>query len=89
MFVLLKSVKDRFSTTHFTEYKKWQCGFTVGSDSKEFAFSAGDLGSIPGSGICPGKGNGYPLQYSCLGNPMNRGTWQATLQGIAESDTTD
>ena len=45
-----------------------------GSDSKEPACNAGDLGSIPGSGRFPGEGNGYPLQYSCLENSMNRGT---------------
>ena len=41
--------------------------------------NAGDLGSIPGSGRSPGEGNGYPFQYSCLGNPMDRGAWQATV----------
>ena len=46
-----------------------------GSDSKESACSAGDLGSIPESGRCPGEGNGNPLQYSCLENPMDRGAW--------------
>ena len=45
-----------------------------GSDSKESACSAGDLGSIPESGRCPGEGNGNPLQYSCLENPMDRGS---------------
>ena len=44
--------------------------------------SAGDAGSIPGSGRCPGGGgNGNPLQYSCLGNPMDRGAWRATVPG--------
>ena len=50
--------------------------------------NAGDVGSISGSGRAPGKGNGNPLQYSCLGNPMDRGAWWATDPGIAESDTT-
>jgi len=46
-------------------------------------------GSIPGSGRPPGKGNGNPLQYSCLGNPMDRGAWQTTVHGVAkESDMT-
>ena len=44
---------------------------------KESACSTGDASSIPGSGISPVEGNGYPLQYSCLRNPMDRGTWQA------------
>ena len=44
--------------------------------------NAGDPGSIPGSGRSPGEGNGNPLQYSCLGNPMDRGAWQATVHGV-------
>ena len=55
-----------------------------GSDGKERACSAGDLGSIPGSGISPGEGNGYSLQYSCLENPTDRGAWWATVHGITE-----
>ena len=46
-----------------------------------------DTGSIPGSGKPPGVGNGNPLQYSCLENPMNRGPWQATVHGVAKSQT--
>ena len=45
--------------------------------------STGDLGSIPGSGRSPGEGNGNPLQYSCLENPMDRGAWQATVHVFA------
>ena len=59
---------------------------------KNLPANAGDIrdsGSIPGSGRSPGGGNGNPLQYSCLENPMNRGTWWATVCGIAESDTTE
>ena len=48
-------------------------GFPSGSDGKESACNAGDEGSIPGSGRSPGEGNGYPLQYSCLENPTDRG----------------
>ena len=44
--------------------------------------NAGDVGSIPGLGRSPGGGHGNPLQYSCLENPMNRGAWQATVQGV-------
>ena len=47
----------------------------------------GDLGSIPGSGRFPGEGNGNPLQYSCLENPMDRGAWWATVHGVAKSQT--
>ena len=56
-----------------------------GSDGKEFACNVRDLGSIPGWGRSPGEGNGCLLQYSCLGNPMNRGAWWATVHGIAKS----
>ena len=58
-------------------------GFPHSSVGKKSACSVGDLGSIPGSGSCPGEGNGNPLQYSCLENPMDRGAWQATVHGIA------
>ena len=52
--------------------------------------NAGDiryLGSVPGLGRSPGEGNGYPMQYSFLGNPMNRGAWQATVHGVTKSQT--
>ena len=56
---------------------------------KESACSAGDLSLIPGLGRSPGEGNDNPLQYSCLGNPMDRGAWQAAVHEVAkESDTT-
>ena len=48
---------------------------------------AGDAGLIPGSGRSPGGGHGNPFLYSCLGNPMDRGAWQATVRGIASSRT--
>ena len=54
-------------------------GFPGGSEDKASACNAGDLGSIPGLGRSPGEGNGNPLQYSCLENPMDRGAWQATV----------
>ena len=53
-----------------------------GSDDKASACNAGDPGSIPGSGRSPGEGNGGPLQYSCLENPMDRGAWQVIVQGL-------
>ena len=56
--------------------------FPGSSDSKESACNSGDLGSIPGSGTFPGEGNGNPLQYSCLGTPMDRGAWQATVHEV-------
>ena len=64
-------------------------GFPVGSVVKNPPTKAGDMGLIPGSGRSPGEGNDNPLQYSCLGNPMVRGTWWAAVHGVAkESDTT-
>ena len=56
---------------------------------KESSCSTGDLGPVPGSGTSPGEGNGYPLQYSCLENSMDRGDWQARVHGVTESDTTE
>ena len=54
---------------------------------KNLPVQAGDASSIPGSGRCPGEGNGHPLQYSCLENPMDRGAWWATVHGVAKSGT--
>ena len=59
-------------------------GFPGGSDGKESACNARDLGLIPGSGRSPGEGNGCPLQYSCLENSTGRGTWWATVLGFAK-----
>ena len=56
-------------------------GFPAGSEGKESACSVGDEGSIPGLGRSPEEGNGYPLQYSCLGSSMDGGAWQATVHG--------
>ena len=63
-------------------------GFPSVSEVKASASNAGDLGSIPGLGRSPGEGNGTPLQYSCLENPMDGGVWWATVHGVAELDTT-
>ena len=60
-------------------------GFPGGSDSKDSACNAGDLGLSPGSGKSPGEGNGYLLQYSCLENSMDRGAWQAVVHGVAKT----
>ena len=62
-------------------------GFPCGSDGKASAYSVGDPGSIPGSGSSPGEGNGNPLQYSCLENPMDRGARLATVHGVTKSQT--
>ena len=62
-------------------------GFPGGSVVKNLPANAGDEGSIPGSGGSPGEGNGNPLQYSCLENPMERGAWWATVHRVAMSRT--
>ena len=72
---------NRYLVTHHSQ------GFPGGSDGKESAYKAGDLGSIPGLGRSPGGGHGNPLQYSSLENPMDRGAWQATAHGVAKSQT--
>ena len=66
-------------------------GFHGGSDGKESACNEGGPGLIPELGKSPGKANGNPLQYSCLGNPMDRGAWRATVHGVGckESDMTE
>ena len=61
--------------------------FLGGSDGKKSACNAGDLGSIPGLGRFPGEGNGCPLQYSCLENPMDKGAWRVTVHGVTKSWT--
>ena len=65
-------------------------GFPGGSVVKNPPANSGDTGyvsSIPGSGRSPGKGNGNPLQYSCLGNSVDRGAWRATVHGVTKSQT--
>ena len=75
----------RIRNTKF--YIKWAVywGFPSSSVGEESACNAGDPGSIPGWGRSPGKGNGNPLQYSCLENPMDRGAWQVTIHEVAKS----
>ena len=60
-------------------------GFLGGSDGKESTHNVGDPGSIPGSGRSPGEGNDYPLQYSCLEKPMDRGALWASVHEVAKS----
>ena len=62
----------------------WLC---CGTEVKVSACNVGDLGSIPGLGRSPGEGNGNPLQYSCLENPVDGGAWWATVHGVAKSRT--
>ena len=89
--------KGRFHSGHHFVTRFWvitvfTCdmpftGFPGGSDDREYACNAGELGLIPGLGRSPGEGNAYPLQYSCLDNPMDRGAWRATLHRVTESRT--
>ena len=58
--------------------------FSNGSVVKNLPANSGDMDLIPGLGSSPGEGNGYPLQYSSLGNPMDRGAWQATAHGVTK-----
>ena len=62
-------------------------GFPGGLDDKASVYNVGDLGSIPGLERSPGEGDGNPLQYYCLENLMDRGAWQATVHGVAKSQT--
>ena len=64
-------------------------GFSDDSVAKESAYTAGDQGSIPGSGRSPGEGNGYSLQDSCLENSMDKGAWWATVPGVAKTWTSE
>ena len=72
---------------HIYTYIGVRVGFPGGSYGKDSTYNAGDLGLMPGSGRSPGERNGYPFQYSCLGNPMNRGAWWATVLGVVKSQT--
>ena len=66
-------------------YILYNVAFADGSEGKEFAYNADDLGEIPGSGGSLAGGNGNPLQYSCLENPRDRGAWQFTDHRVTKS----
>ena len=75
---------------HWSQFFFWWLsgGFPGGSAVKNPPANAGAMGSVPGPERSPEEGNGNPLQYSCLGNPIDRGAWQATIHEVAkESDT--
>ena len=74
---------------HHLSLLYWQADscFSSGSEGKESAYNAGHPGSSPGLGRSPGEGIDNPFQYSCLENPMDRGTWQATVHGSQKNQT--
>ena len=77
--------KSIYSKTDYINVDSWA---SLGSGGiKNLFANAGDLGSIPGLGRSPGEGKGYPLQYSCLENSVDRGAWQAVVHGVAKSRT--
>ena len=82
---------DHFkSQNHLLQLLEYMNTLSRWLSGKESACNAGDSGSILGQEDSPGKGNGNPLQYSCLGNPMDRGVWRAIVHGVTtESDMTD
>ena len=82
MVFLMSLIQTKITTKLSMGLPWWLTG-------KESATTAGDVGSVPGSGRSPGKRNGNPHQYSCLENPMDRGMWWATVDGVAKQlDTT-
>ena len=87
-----KSNLDKFKKIEifpgiFSDHNALRLDLNYGSEVKTSACNVGDLGSIPGSGRSPGEGNGNPLQYSCLENPMDGRAWWATIHGVAKSWT--
>ena len=82
-------MKKRLLPNSVKDVLSWGWGFAGGSDGQESACSAGDLSLIPGLGRSPGEGNDNPLQYSCLGNPMDRGAWQVSPWRCRELNMTE
>ena len=83
----LRRQKLVFTETEFLGQNTGEKGSPGGSEGEESDCNARDPGLNPGLGRAPGEGNGYPLQYSCLGNPVHRGAWWATVHGVAKSRT--
>ena len=79
--------KVQYYTDFKIIYYSYWLGFPGGPDNKESSCNVGDPGSVPGKGRSPGKGNGNPLQFSCLGNPLDRGVWWTTIYEVAKSRT--
>ena len=78
---------ELYQDLFFFFFFSWDIVSVGDSDGKESTCNVRDLGSVPGLGRSPGGGYGSPLQYSCLENPMDRGTWQAAVRGVAKSWT--
>ena len=85
--VVFSIFTELFNLYHHLVSKHFHHPLPGGSDGKESARSAGDLSSIRGSGRSPGEGNGYPLQYSCLEDSVDRGAWGSTIHGVTNSWT--
>ena len=92
--IFLKTDIVKINQLTFAPYTVWTTQtahsltyFLGGLDGKASVYNVGDPGSIPGLGRSPGEGNGNPLQYYCLENPMDRGAWWATVHGVAKSQT--
>ena len=83
----LKNLEKRNMKTNIYRYILIIMGFPGGSEVKASAWNVGDPGSIPGSGRSPGEGKSNPLQYFCLGNPIDGEAWWATVRGVAKSRT--
>ena len=85
IYIIILKEWDKLLRVHLTLVRR--CGGSGSSEGKESSSNAGDLGLIPESGRSPGEGNGYPFQYTCLENSMDRGAWWATAHGVAKSWT--
>ena len=85
-WAIFSSAATVLTETEFSMYLS-RLGVPQGLGSKESAWNAGDMVSIPGSRRCPGGGNGSPPHYSCLGSPRGRGTWRTTAHGVAQNRT--
>ena len=83
--VFLSELKDQEVDIYREREKRERERLPGGSVQKNPPANAGNTASIPGSGRSPGEGNGNPCQYSCLGNPMDRGAWRATVHGVTKS----
>ena len=89
LFTYLGCAGSSFLRVVFLQLQRALSSWTspVAQKAKASAYNSGDLGLIPGLGRFPGEGNGNPLQYSCLENPMDGGAWWATVHGVAKSQT--